>query len=80
MKKILFILFAASLLCGCDPIQPSDEKPSEPKSLSATGYHTGWLVTVKHDDHLFIVEGKWQKGAILHHPDCPCQKPQLSSK
>jgi hypothetical protein len=32
----------------------------------------GWeygLVTVKHDNHLFIKSGN---GGIIHHPDCPC--------
>ncbi len=32
------------------------------------------LLTVEHDDHLFIVLRSGQ-GGIIHHPDCPCPTP-----
>lgn len=65
------------LLSGCDPTKAFVElkqEAKEPTTLSITNYDYGWLSTVTHDNHLFVVEGRNQKGAILHHPDCPCQK------
>ena len=49
-----------------------EPKPPSPE-VSRTNYSRGAIVTVKHDGHLFIVEGRYEKGAIIHHPDCPCK-------
>lgn len=36
-----------------------------------TAYPDGWLYTVTHDGHRFVVTGS---SAIVHHPDCSCQR------
>lgn len=33
------------------------------------------LITVKHDNHLWIIRGTSSSTTpVVHHPDCPCQK------
>lgn len=83
MKRI--IVFVACLaLAGCSkPVDNSAERryPVTGGAVrSATDYGTGasqsgMLVTISHDAHLFIVEGRYGKGAMMHHPDCTCLKP-----
>jgi len=51
--------------------KPNDEGVVPVKN--ETPYFGGYIMTVQHDGHLFIVEGRANKGAILHHPDCPCR-------
>lgn len=41
---------------------------------SETRYGSGFLITIEHDGHWFILEGHFTKGAMIHHPDCPCGK------
>lgn len=88
IKNYLVVFIALVLISGCCNKSDSDKEKTVdyPVALnnvkSATGYDStssgvysyGSLVTVEHDGHLFIVEGRYQKGAILHHPDCPCLK------
>jgi hypothetical protein len=39
------------------------------------GDYSDILATVIHDGHWFVVEAHPSKGAILHHPSCPCANP-----
>lgn len=36
-------------------------------------YETGWLRSVSHDGHRFIIRDA-NSGSIMHHPDCQCGK------
>ena len=78
MRIIRWALIASifvTFLIGCSKgIEKKEMQPKPPSpEVSRTDYNYGILVTVKHDGHLFIVEGRWEKGAIIHHPDCPCK-------
>tara|TARA_R110000868_G_scaffold341746_1_gene602564 strand:- start:1273 stop:1515 length:243 start_codon:yes stop_codon:yes gene_type:complete len=80
MKHNRIILsLLGGILIGCSPeLKPEQNQvKSVPKSLTAYDVNMstgGTLLTVEHDKHLFIVEARYNKGAILHHPDCPCNK------
>lgn len=73
-KSLLTVASIVSLLsCSETPWQATErERKSEVKS--ETRYGDGWIYTVEHDKHLFILEGRYSKGAMIHHPDCPCGK------
>lgn len=75
---VIFVVFVVGILSytlikQISEVQKEQENSSK-NAISSTLYEDGKLVTVKHDNHLFIVEARCQKGAILHHPDCPCKK------
>lgn len=80
MRNSVVLALAALLLVGCDPNSSLVEREpnrSGTNILVETSYdcsRTGFgsLITVSHDGHLFVVEGRYQKGGILHHPSCPC--------
>lgn len=79
--KLVLSCLAVLLMSNCHPDPAYAEqmekvqKQHDEKVKSTTLYDYGMLHTVEHDKHLFIVEGRHGKGAILHHPDCPCGKP-----
>jgi ascorbate-specific PTS system EIIC-type component UlaA len=60
---------------------PVSDKPATIGVKSSTEYvakdgnYSGILATVVHDGHWFVVETRYSKGAILHHPSCPCANP-----
>ena len=66
-------LLSTCLLAGCGdtPRQEAEQKRAQ-SVQSETQYGDGRLQTVEHDGHLVIVEGRYSKGAMMHHPDCPC--------
>lgn len=74
--KILTMFAIVVFIVGCSGVEVAEKEfeiPQKPSSqISKTEYFCGWLLTIEHDDHLFVVEGRYQKGAIIHHPDCPC--------
>lgn len=79
IKLILACCLVLSLT-SCFPTsykeQEKKQQEQHDKSVkNTTLYDYGALHTIEHDKHLFIVEGRYGKGAILHHPDCPCGKP-----
>lgn len=79
MKKLLLL---SIILCSCKPQYETKshvESFKNTESLISQTYvaHEGYynrLRTIKHDNHLFISETSNSGRAILHHPDCPCQK------
>ena len=78
MKKFLCVISVIAV-CGCGDLSSKQEIPlAKDRIKSQTDYDsmgtTGTLLTVVHDNHWFIVEGRFSKGAMLHHPDCPCGK------
>ncbi len=73
VTSVLIGVLIGVLICfGCNSNTSEEQKPQEQKMLSCTEYKTGYLVTVLHDGHWFVVEGRFQKVAIIHHPSCPC--------
>jgi hypothetical protein len=74
----LILIIVCLLTTGCSKPKEENVEPIPSTTISKTEYDYGWLATVEHDGHLFIVEGGWQKGAIIHHPDCPCLKKQTT--
>lgn len=72
------LLLSACLLVACEREQYKPElKESTQSHTSYSVASQGWagaLITVRHDKHLFIVEARTGKGAVIHHPDCPCGK------
>lgn len=63
----LFILAALAVGCNQDGVT-HEEKVSR----------NSYLVTVRHDEHYFVVYSeKYMNagfGGLVHHPDCPCEK------
>lgn len=60
------------LLCaGC-----GDNLPVNVAARTSFGDHRtdDALLTVVHDNHWFVVQSRYTKGGILHHPSCPCGK------
>ena len=50
--------------------------------ISRTNIGGAWqeslvLVTIRHDGHLFIICERFDKGGIIHHPDCPCKNKEI---
>lgn len=80
LGAVAVVAFGVTAMCKI-PMPKSETPPPEKRNwTTVTPYDGGCLKTVKHDGHLFIVENWSQKGAILHHPDCPCQRnPKLEN-
>lgn len=55
---------ALALMSGCG-------MPEEATGIA--GSNT-WLSTVEHDGHKWVVLTGAHRGALQHHPDCPCRK------
>lgn len=77
MKPTLATLaILACLLCGC--LSKAQEAQPNTRSVTAAPFPSSvndrGIVTVEHDGHKLIIWVDFQKGGILHHPDCPCQK------
>lgn len=65
----------SALLAGCgETPRQTTERERSTGVKSETRYGDGWIYTVEHDGHWFVLEGRYSKGAMLHHPDCPCGK------
>lgn len=52
---------------------------ANPVALTKVPYYNGnfdngFLVTLEHDGHKFIVHTAHQKSALVHHPSCQCGK------
>jgi hypothetical protein len=44
------------------------------ESAAARKSSTPYALTIEHDGHRFVKARGY--GFMLHHPDCPCQKPE----
>ena len=69
MKFSWMMLLCIPLICGCD----IKEEVERRKNLhdSSTISESFYLLTVLHDEHLFIIRDNC---GIFHHPNCPCFK------
>jgi len=71
MKLSWTILFCL-ILCGCEEIK--QRKADREKATISQSFY---LMTVLHDDHLFILS---THGNFMHHMNCPCLKNQPLEK
>lgn len=78
--KCLALTILLGSLCACSPSNQSAkiEKEELTNVVSVTEYPGGripsyCLATIKHDGHLWVVNGKTEND-FKHHPDCPCGK------
>ena len=70
------VCLAIAAICGCGAKNEEVEKTSSTIiSMTEVGRYKGWwlgaIVTVKHDDHWFLLWNSTNKGTLLHHPSCP---------
>lgn len=67
--KYVWILCLCLIFSGCDIEKFRKEIHKERDA--ATVSSSFFLLTVVHDEHLFIIR---HNCGILHHPNCPCLK------
>lgn len=73
--KTTTLIIASLILTGCwETPKQEMERGRNSGIKSETRYGDGMLYTIEHDGHMFVVEGRYGKGAMLHHPDCQCFK------
>lgn len=60
----IWLIALPFMLTGCDIKQDSQTQVSINVSLR----------TITHDNHQFVIADHLRGTAILHHPDCHCQK------
>lgn len=69
------VLMVASFVRPNNRTQPTTQ-PIFTKVVAEDGFITARLVTVEHDGHKFIIAAiPGHAVAIIHHPDCPKEKP-----
>lgn len=68
-----YLIVLALLLSGCSGSVRYESKPAIDAIESETR-GTVDLFTVEHDGHKFILGRITSGSAMVHHPDCPCQK------
>jgi uncharacterized lipoprotein YajG len=73
MKKIL--LLSVLLFCGCDNT-PSNVEVAPLVKITKVRINSGdfEIISVTHDEHEYIVMKGYQKGGIIHSPNCSCLK------
>lgn len=69
MMKYAWMIVTILLVFGCDlKKEIYNRKQLRDKSTISESFY---LLTVVHDEHLFIIRDEC---GILHHPNCPCIK------
>lgn len=69
--SIGFLSLALALIfSGCESPRAEAERLEKEHTQAKTDFGIDTLYTVAHDGHRFIVFSGYQRGGILHHPDC----------
>jgi hypothetical protein len=66
---ILWLLWAMLVLF----LGSCRENPTVKTDLMSS-YYSSQIHTLDHDGHKFVLMVGTNRGALLHHPDCPCGK------
>jgi hypothetical protein len=79
MKLFFIPCFLSMLLVSCgktnfvnEPVSPEPETQLSCSSYTNQHGNGGYVYTVKHDNHLWVVNSNG--GGLQHHPDCTCNK------